>query len=248
MDGLAIIQARMGSHRFEGKSLMPLGSGTVISACFNAVLSSNCFSDIVVATTTKDEDDILVDYLIQEDIDYFRGSEKNVFSRFFELSKIKKPHFVARLTGDNPLIDPIVINTVVEAHLESKADYTSNVIERTWPRGNDIECINTDILFELNNKNLNKDELEHVTLFIRKNLDFYKINSVVNNKELKFPNLRITLDYKDDYELIKIIYEDLSKKNLEVNADNIDKLITQNPEYLNINENSNHNTINGIEY
>ncbi len=238
----------MGSKRLRGKSLMPLGDTTVIKTCFNAVLSSNCFSDIFVATTIEEEDDVLVDYLSKEGINYFRGSENNVYSRFLELSKLKKPNFVARFTGDNPLIDSHVINNVVKAHIKSKADYTSNIIKRTWPRGNDIECINADTLFELNNKSLNNDELEHVTLYIRKNTDNYKICSVINDKELRFPDLRITLDYKDDYVLIKKIYEDLSKKNLEINSTNIDNLIENNPEYLKINNKLNHNTIDGIEY
>ena len=85
-------------------------------------------------------------------------------------------------------------------------------------------------------------------MYIRKNTDNYKICSVINDKELKFPDLRITLDYKDDYVLIKKIYEDLSKKNLQINTTNIDNLIQNNPEYLKINNKLNHNTIDGIEY
>ena len=66
MSGLAIIQARMGSERLKGKSLLSLGDNTVIYSCFNAVLSSNCFSNIIVATTSNPEDDVLVNYLKKE--------------------------------------------------------------------------------------------------------------------------------------------------------------------------------------
>jgi len=248
MNGLAIIQARMGSKRLKGKSLLSLGDETIIYSCFNAVYSSNCFSKIIVATTSNEEDDVLVEYLERQKIDYFRGSEKNVFSRFFEISKMSNSKFVARFTGDNPLIDPDVIKVVVNAHLDSGADYTTNVIERTWPRGNDIECLNTDILLDLNNKNLNKDELEHVTLFIRNNLNNYKICSVLNDKKLKLPNLRITLDFKEDYILIKKIFEELNEQNLKITANNIDKIVHKNPGYFKINNNLDQNTINGIEY
>ena len=248
MNGLAIIQARMGSERLKGKSLLSLGDNTVIYSCFKAVFSSNCFSKIIVATTSNPEDDVLVNYLKKEKIDYFRGSEENVYSRFFELSKLNESNFVARFTGDNPLIDPNVIKMVVNAHLESKADYTSNVIERTWPRGNDLECINSDILIDLNERNLNKEELEHVTLYIRKNLDNYKICSVINDKKLKLPKLRITLDFMEDYILIKKIFEELNKKNLEINSSNIDNVVFENLDYFKIDNDLSQNTINGIEY
>ena len=80
----------------KGKSLLSLGDNTVIYSCFNVALSSNCFSNIIVATTSNPEDDVLVNYLKKEN-DHFRGSEENVYSRFFEISKLNNSNLLPDL-------------------------------------------------------------------------------------------------------------------------------------------------------
>lgn len=248
MKGLGIIQARMGSERFNGKSLLTIGDEKVIYHCYRAAIKSEVFDHAIVATTTEKEDDVLVDYLESKNIDYFRGDKDNVYSRFYEIIEIYNPLFIARLTGDNPLIDHNVISQVVETHIKNNTEYSSNTIERTWPRGNDVECVNSSLLTSLSLKKLSRDEQEHVTLYIRKNLKNYKYCSVKNNKNLNFPQLRITLDYEEDYKLILELFRLLKDKNLQISSNNIDSLIVENPSLLEINKNVEQTSIDGIKW
>ena len=110
------------------------------------------------------------------------------------------------------MIDHNVISQVVETHIKNNTEYSSNTIERTWPRGNDVECVNSSLLTSLKFKKLSRDEQEHVTLYIRKNLKNYKYCSVKNNKNLNFPQLRMTLDYEEDYKLILELFRLLKDK------------------------------------
>ncbi len=248
MKGLGIIQARMGSERFNGKSLLTIGDEKVIYHCYRAAIKSEVLDHTIVATTTEKEDDVLVNYLESKNIDYFRGDKDNVYSRFYKIIEIYNPLFIARLTGDNPLIDHNVISQVVKTHIKNNTEYSSNTIERTWPRGNDVECVNSSLLTSLSFKKLSRDEQEHVTLYIRKNLKNYKYCSVKNNENLNFPQLRMTLDYEEDYKLISELFRLLKDKNLQISSINIDSLIVENPSLLEINKNVEQTSIDGIKW
>ncbi len=248
MNSLGIIQARLGSKRLRGKALLDVGDEKVIYHCYNAAKNSKVLDQIIVATTTEKEDDELVEYLKYKKIKYFRGEKDNVYSRFYKIIQVYEPQFIARLTGDNPLIDSDVIAKVVKTHIENDSEYTSNTILRTWPRGNDIECVSSNLMKSLNKKNLSLDELEHVTLYIKKNLYKYKHNSVENDTRLIFPQLRLTLDYIEDYKLIRKLYNLLQTKKLEINAYNIDSLVVENPSLMNINKNRHQNKIDGVQW
>ena len=138
----------------------------------------------IITTSNSKTDDNLVGYLESKDIDYFRGSEKNVLSRYTQLYEKFKPENITRLTGDNPLIDSEVIKEVVSQHLKNNSDYSSNIIKRSWPRGNDVECINGKVLYQLLDCTLAEEDYEHVTLYIRKNLNFYNYVSLCQKNHL----------------------------------------------------------------
>ena len=97
-------------------------------------------------------------------------------------------------------------------------------------------------------RNLSLDELEHVTLYIKKNISNFKYSSVKIDTKLMYPQLRLTLDYTEDYELITKIYNLLQSKKLEISANNIDSLIIENPLLLKINKNRQQNEIDGIQW
>lgn len=248
MKSLGIIQARLGSKRLSGKTLFDVGGEKVIYHCYKAAENSKVFDQIIVATTIEKEDDALIDYLEYKKINYFRGDKDNVYSRFYEIIQLYNPQFITRLTGDNPLIDASVIAKVAKYHIKNNSEYTSNTILRTWPRGNDVECVNSSLMSSLITRNLSLDELEHVTLYIKKNISNFKYNSVKIDTKLTYPQLRLTLDYTEDYELITKIYNLLQSKKLEISANNIDSLIIENPLLLKINKNRQQNEIDGIQW
>ena len=139
-----------------------------------------------------------------------------------------------RLTGDNPLIDSNVIKDVVDYHLENNFEYTSNIVKRLIPRGNDVECIK-EALVKLDGYKLLDEDLEHVTLYIRKNPNLFRLGSFEKNYNLNNKNLRLTLDYVEDYKLIVEIYDKLNLSNDQNNIYEIDKLFTNNPYLKKIN-------------
>jgi spore coat polysaccharide biosynthesis protein SpsF len=229
------IQARMSSSRLPGKSLLPLGEETVIKRVYENVVLSNVFDNVLVLTSTDKTDDELCKYLNNEKIQYLRGSLNNVLSRYLDAIQLFDCSNVVRITGDNPLIDSKVIKDVVNFHIENNFDYSSNIINRLIPRGNDVECIKQKSLISLKNYELTKDELEHVTLFIRKNSKFFKVGSFEKDYGIENNDLRLTLDYEEDYELILKIYKELNFKNEINNLGKIDKLFTHNNELKRIN-------------
>ena len=229
------IQARMSSSRLPGKSLLPLGEETVIKRVYENVVLSNVFDNVLVLTSTDRTDDDLCEYLNNENIQYLRGSLNNVLSRYLDALKLFDCSNVARITGDNPLIDPNVIKDVVNFHIENNFDYSSNIINRFIPRGNDVECIKQKSLISLKKYKLTKEELEHVTLFIRKNSTFFDVGSFEKDYGIENNDLRLTLDYKEDYELILKIYKELNFINEKNNLGKIDKLFSHNKKLKKIN-------------
>ena len=140
------------------------------------------------------------------------------------------------MTGDNPLIDSTIIKNVFDLHVSQNFDYTSNIIERNFPRGNDVECITSNTLVELENFNLNNDDKEHVTLYIRRNLDNYRVGIYKGNYKLSFPQARLTVDYIEDYELVNEIYTKLNLSNNANDVLKIDKFLSRNQDLLRINK------------
>ena len=248
MKSIAVIQARMNSNRLKGKSLKPLGEENIIYYCYKAAFNSNMFDKIIVATSNSKIDDDLVDYLESKDINYYRGSENNVLSRYTDLYKKFKPDNITRLTGDNPLIDSAVIKEVVSNHLKRNFDYSSNIIKRSWPRGNDVECINGKILYQLLEQKLAEEDFEHVTLYIRKNLEFYNYFSAESKKLLEYENIRLTVDYEEDYLLVKKLVDYFISKNQKIGVDQINDLYLSNPSFFEVNKQLKQTKIGGIEW
>ena len=235
MKTLCGIQARMSSARLPGKSLLPLNGETVIKRVHDSAKLSDVFYEVVVLTSIDKTDDELCNYLEGQNIKFIRGSLNNVLSRFIDATKVYECSNVVRLTGDNPLIDSNVIKDVVDYHLENNFEYTSNIVKRLIPRGNDVECIQKEALVKLNGYKLLDEDLEHVTLYIRKNPNLFRLGSFEKNYNLNNKNLRLTLDYVEDYKLIVEIYDKLNLSNDQNNIYEIDKLFTNNPYLKKIN-------------
>src|SRR2546425_10357183 len=141
MKRVAIIQARMGSTRLPGKVLLDIGEQTMLARVVNRARRAKTVDTIVVATTTSERDDVIVEYARTLGVKTFRGDEDNVLSRYYLAARAYNASMVARITADCPLIDPEIIDKVVIAFLDAypKADFASNALARTYPRGLDVE-------------------------------------------------------------------------------------------------------------
>jgi len=187
----AIIQARMGSTRFPNKMMERVGSKPLISLVIDRVGKSTLIEKVILATTTKKDDDVLIQIAIEKNIDFFRGSENDVLDRFYNAAKKYKVDTIVRITGDCPFIDPVVIDQVIGLHLEAKSDYTSNIKPPTFPDGLDVEVFSFISLEKAWKEAKLNSEREHVTPYIWKNNKLFKIVNLFNKKDINIENFTI---------------------------------------------------------
>ena len=209
----AIIQARMTSTRLPGKVLMDIEGKPMLWHVINRLKFSKKLDDIILAIPDTKKNDILEEFAKDNKIKYFRGSEEDVLSRYYGAAKKFKVDVIVRITSDCPLIDPIIADNVVEKHLMNGADYTSNILERTFPRGLDTEVFNFNVLREAHKNAQENYQREHVTPYIYENTDRFKLQSIEAKGELRRPDFRLTVDTREDLKLIKDIYNYLYKQN-----------------------------------
>ncbi|HEY9584299.1 MAG TPA: glycosyltransferase family protein [Candidatus Paceibacterota bacterium] len=202
---LCIIQARMGSTRLPGKIIKEIKSRPLLSYVIDRVKRSKKIDKIIVATTNLPEDDATEALCLKEGIDCYRGSVNDVLGRYYEAAK-KYPEYeaVVRVTGDCPLIDPKVIDQIIDLYQKGEFDYAANILKETYPDGMDAEVFSKGVLEKAFKKAKLQSEREHVTLFIRNNPEFKKGNIESKTDYSKF---RFTVDNPEDFEVMKFIIE-----------------------------------------
>ena len=211
---IAIIQTRMRSRRLPNKALLDLEGKPAILRMIERVKLSKLISKIYIATSVAKEDDSLANLVDKEKtISLFRGDEKNVLSRFYEISKKEGAEIVVRLTGDCPLIDPYIIDQTIELLISKKADYASNTLKRTYPDGLDVEVFTASSLYSTYKNAKDNYSLEHVTPYMhgKSKKDFKVGNYTKVSLEYiaDFSCLRWTLDEERDLAVIREIFKAL---------------------------------------
>ena len=227
----AIIQARIGSTRLSGKVMLNILGKPVLWHVVNRVSKAKLIDELIVATTTKSEDNIIAEFCKKNEILFFRESESDVLDRYYQCAKEYNVKDIVRITSDCPLHDPNVIDIVVNEYLRGNYDYVSNTIEYTFPDGLDVEVFSFNVLENAWKNAELPSEREHVTPYIRKNEEFKKKN-VYSSK--KYPLYRLTLDYPEDYEFIKNIYEEIGEEMFFL--EDIVEFLKKNQELLKINQ------------
>jgi spore coat polysaccharide biosynthesis protein SpsF (cytidylyltransferase family) len=230
---ICIIQARFNSIRLPGKVLLDLEGKTVLERVVERVSKSRFINDIIVATTTRKEDLKIVKLCSAKRIRVYCGSENDVLDRYFQVARLLKTTDIVRITADCPLIDPKIIDKIIQTHLTSKADYTSNTLKATFPDGQDVEIFTFRALKKAWEKARLSSEREHVTPFIKNNPRLFKLLNVEYAHDLSLK--RWTLDENTDYKFIKLIYRYFSKKNKVFGMIEILQLIDLHPELEKIN-------------
>lgn len=233
---VATIEARMSSSRLPGKVLMPFLGRPSLKMMIERIKQSRYIDEIVIATTTDKSDDSIEKLGSSLGVTVYRGSEDDVLARVLGAAESVNADLLVKLTGDCPLIDPIIIDQTITAHLSGDYDYTSNLLnERTFAVGLDTEVLWIDTLRRANESTSTPMDRTHVTCYIYHNPQFFKLHGITANAHTQSGDLRITLDTKEDYELIKKIFETLYPDNMEFRAKDIVKLLRTNPELKNIN-------------
>lgn len=241
MNIICIIQARMGSTRLPGKILKKIKDKPMLDYVIERVKLSTNINNTVLATTESSKDDVVVDYAKRKKINYFRGSEDDVLSRYYYAAIQFKGQIIIRISADDPLIDPEIIDQVIDLHLETNADYTTNNLIKTFPLGSDVEVFNFQALeYAFNNAKLGYQR-EHVTPFIKENSKRFKLENYEAKGKLRRPDIRITVDTKEDFELIKLII--LHFNNNYFITEDIINFLETNSHLLNINKHIQQNVV-----
>ncbi len=232
-----IIQARMGSSRLPGKTLKRINGKTpMLKFQLEQLKFSNHLKKIIIATTILDMDDIIVDFCKKNSLEYFRGEPKDVLDRYYQCAKKNNLSTIVRITSDNPLIDPKIVDEIVDTFLKSECDYITSEFPKTQPLGFAVEVFNFKALEKAWNEANLPSEREHVTPYLYKNKNLFKHCNHPYVKDLS--HIRCTVDTLDDFQLIEKIITGLEMR--PIHLDDVLNLLSKSPELLEINNHVRH--------
>lgn len=235
---LCIIQARMGSERLPGKVMKELGGKPMIEHTLSRVAGSNSVDQVVLATSDKESENVMVDYLTEKGWSVFRGDENNVLKRYVDCEEIYKGDIIIRVTGDCPFIDPDIIDNVVTYFGINDFDYVRLDVPDTFIRGFDVEVFSREAMLRVYEitKDIEGDSpyKEHVTFYMYKHPEDFKIG-YVKGSELYSKDYRLCVDTPEDYELVTTVYNYFD--NEWVSSKEIVKYLDANSDIANINQN-----------
>ncbi len=228
MKVVAIIQARTGSTRLPGKVLLPLADKTVLEHVIERTAKAKLIDEVIVATTMKKEDLPIVKMVANMGFRVFTGSEKDVLDRYYQCARLAEADCIVRITSDCPLVDPNIIDMVVKKHIEASADMVYNDL---YPNGFDLGTFTFDLLKRAWKEARLLSEREHVVPYMFKIAK--KIEKVICPENLS--HIRLTLDRKEDYEVLKIVFDNVYTKKRDFTFEDVMEFIRDNPEIIKIN-------------
>ena len=223
-----IIQARTGSTRLPGKVLKMLAGHRVIDHVVYRCSRALNVDRVVVATTEETGDDEIENCCKEMGVPCVRGSSDDVLARFIKASVRFPSKNIVRITADCPMVDPAIIDCLLALHVSGRNDYTSNVIRPAFPPGFDAEVVATETLQRVHHIASLKSHREHVTLYIRENLENFKTGSLVwTGPDV---NARLTLDRQEDYEVIRDVFDELLAAGRLFSLYQVIELVSRKPE------------------
>jgi spore coat polysaccharide biosynthesis protein SpsF len=237
-----IIEARMTSTRLPGKIMLGVLDKPLLGHMIERVKRSRLADEIVIATTTNKEDDPVVTLGIVMGVKVFRGSELDVLKRVLDAAKSVKADIIVELTGDCPLNDPRLIDRAISKYLEEYPAY--NYVQlggfwgrnRTLPNGFGASVFSTKDLSFIERSSRDPLDREHVSLPFYSGKYPFKIFTLLFRGALRWPELTVTLDTKEDYQLIRVIFENLYKNNPNFSCLDVINFLKKNPHLLKINK------------
>lgn len=207
---VGIIQARMGSKRLPGKTMMDLAGKPLLARLLDQVKGSETINEFIIATTTNPSDDVIENLAQKMGCKSLRGSEHDVLGRYVLAAHSTHADVVVRLTADCPLHSPDTIDEVVRAFLKAKVDYASNTNPYTRPDGQDVEVFTSSVLKKAAQLATDKSDREHVTLWIRRNAAVSRLDYL--HSQPHHPSMRWSVDHHDDLEFVQSTWLTLCKK------------------------------------
>ncbi|WP_050606991.1 cytidylyltransferase domain-containing protein [Clostridium niameyense] len=234
---LLIIQAHMGSTRLPGKIMKNICGKEVLLHVYERCKRANTIDEIIIATSKNKENDLIEEFCNKNNIECFRGSENNVLDRYYECCKLYKPNIdiVVRVTSDCPLLEPKLIDFWVQNLYKDKLEFVEE--EKEIFTGFGLDVFTFEALCKMKECAVTDKQKEHVVGYYYDNKDNFTHKVYPLKDELKYlyRNYRLTLDTREDLELIKVIYEKFYNNNY-VDLREVINYIDNNKEILDINK------------
>ena len=237
MDISAIIQARMGSTRLPGKVLMQLNGQTTLSSLLKQLKYSKLLNRKIIATTINPEDDIIKNFTQSNNVELFRGSSDDVLDRYYQCAKYFSLQHIVRITADNPLLDPEILDDVIALYKKGHFDYVNNFTKRTFPYGTEVEIFSFHVLEKVWKNAKTLYDREHVTSYIYNNPNEFTSKCIEYNVDYSY--LHWTVDRIEDLKLVQIILSKIKKRPILMN--DIIELFSKEPNLIKINANTSKN-------
>lgn len=233
---IGIIQARLGSRRLPQKVMAPILDKPMIYHMVERLRSIKQISDVVIATFSDSTNIPLCNYAKSENITYYAGSENDLLDRFYNAGKINDASVIVKVNGDCPLIDPSLIEKSLEKYFEKekKPDMVSNQISNTFPEGMQFSIINFNTLSNLWFNLKNTFWREFMNMYFIENQKDFSVIDIKNPIDLS--NLRWTVDYYEDLEFVREVYENLYKTKKFFTMTDVLNLIEKKPKLTKINQ------------
>lgn len=232
---VALIQCRMGSTRLPQKVMMDLQGKPVIGKIHDRLKYCKTVDQTVICTADTPQNEPIVKYAQENGLDWHAGSENDLVDRVYQMAKRFGADVVVRVTADCPLVDPQLVDQLVQAYLDDPTlEYITNILPPTYPDGLDLDVISFRALEKLWNRSRGDAfKSEWINHDLRNNPDVYKTKKFNLDRDLS--SMRWTVDYPEDMELIREIFKRLSPNGEVFYMDDILKLLEENPELGEIN-------------
>lgn len=230
---IGILQARMGSSRLPGKVLMPVLGKPMLALQIERISRATLIDDLVVATTVSPLDDKIEELCSSLRVNCYRGSEDDLLDRYYQAAKKYKANYIVRLTGDDPLTDPGLINKMISKMKTGYFDAVTNTIYPTYPEGLDLTVLSFKALKKSWNEADLQSQREHVTPYIFDNFDDFNVFHY--KQDIDKSELRWTVDYEKDLIFVKEIYKSLYLSNKYFSTNDIYRLLEDRPSLTSIN-------------
>lgn len=224
----------MGSTRLPGKVMKEIAGKPMLYHVINRVKHAKELNDIVIATTNLKEDSQILDLASEMGVRSYAGSQNDVLDRYYQSAIISKAEVIVRITADCPLADPNVIDKVVRYFLINDFDYVGTSIIPTYPDGIDVEVFNFMSLKKAWSEAKLYSEREHVTPYIWKNPNIFRIENLKNDEDISY--MRWSVDEQRDLEFVREIYKRLYVKDTLFYMEEVVDLLMKNPELMDINK------------
>lgn len=232
---IGVIQARMNSSRLPGKVLNEILGKPVLWHIYQRLKQSKLLDDVVISTGPENKNKEICDFAKNENIKFFSGSETDVVDRFYETAKHFDASAIVRITADCPFVDPVIVDTMLTQYISTKGKYdvVMNSKIHSYPHGLEVQIYPFETLKKLHSDIKDPELRDWFIVYIEKNPNDFNVLNIAHEKNLS--KFRLTMDYPEDYEFTKLVYQELYKENHIFLLDEIIELLSKRPDLVAIN-------------